>query len=267
MPRLAANLSMLFTEVEFLDRFEAAANCGFEAVEFLFPYDWPADEIADRLTEHGLKQALFNMPPGDWQAGERGLTALPDRRDEFRADLERALAYADALKCPRLHVMAGVVPDELDIAEARATYVDNLRYAATRAAAHGVHILIEPLNTKRDAPGYLLSTVPEASEIIASVAAENLFLQFDLYHAQIMSGDLATLIRAHLGRADHIQIASVPDRHEPDAGEVNYPFLFDLVDGLGYDGWIGCEYRPKAGTEEGLGWAKPYGIAPRDRAT
>jgi hydroxypyruvate isomerase len=259
MPKFAANLSMLFPELPFLDRFEAAAKAGFKAIEFLFPYEHGAQDIRQRLDRFGLRQVLFNLPPGDWGKGERGLSIFPERADEFAAGLDKALAYATALDCPQLHMMAGIVPKELLHSEAMRTYVSNLRDAAAKAKTMGIRLLIEPLNS-RDMPGYLLATAEQARQVIEQVGSDNLFLQMDLYHAQIMGGDLAERTRSHWPLIRHIQIAGVPGRHEPDVGEINYPYLFDLLDGLGYDGWIGCEYRPRADTRAGLGWARRYGI-------
>lgn len=257
MPRFAANLSMMYQEVGFLDRFAAAAADGFRAVEFLFPYAHPAAEIAARLRDAGVENVLFNLPPGDWDRGERGMAALPGREAEFAASIDRALDYAAALGTPRLHVMAGIPGPEIDRARARATYVANLRLAAARAAAAGLEILIEPINT-RDIPGYFINRQDEAQAIRAEVGAVNLKVQFDLYHCQIVEGDLTMKLRRDIAHIGHMQIAGVPERHEPDRGEVNYPFLFEQIDALGYGGWIGCEYRPRAGTSAGLGWAKPY---------
>jgi 2-dehydrotetronate isomerase len=259
MPKFAANLSFIFQEVEFLDRFAAAAECGFKAVEYLGAYDHSPETVAARLERHGLVQALFNMPPGNWAAGERGLAALSGREAEFRAGVDTALTYAKATNCRLLHAMAGLVPDDRDRGEAERTYVGNLRYAAERAAAAGVTVIIEPINT-RDIPGYFLNTTTQAIAVIDRVGHPNLQLQLDLYHVQIMEGDLAHRIRALAGRYPHIQIAGNPGRHEPDIGEINYPFLFDLLDEVGYAGWIGCEYRPERDTRAGLGWARPYGI-------
>jgi hydroxypyruvate isomerase len=259
MPRFAANLSWLFTEVPFLDRFAAAARAGFEAVEFLFPYDHAADQIAGALRAHGLANVLFNLPPGDWPAGERGIAAIPGREAEFRDSVELALAYARALGTPRLHVMSGVVPPGADRSAYRATYVANLRAAALRAARDDRIVLIEPLNP-RDAPGYLVSTQAQAHAIRAEVGAANVKVQMDFYHCQIVEGDLATRLRKYLPHVGHIQIAGVPDRGEPDAGEVNYPYLFRLLDELGYAGWIGCEYRPARGTAAGLAWFEPWRV-------
>jgi hydroxypyruvate isomerase len=258
MPKLAANLSMMFQETPFLDRFAAAAACGFAGVEFLFPYDFPAHEIAARLERHHLTQALFNLPPGDWAKGERGMAALPGRESEFMASLERALPYARATKCRRLHAMAGNWPADRDRREGRAVYVANLRRAADRLAEDGVTLVIEPINT-RDMPAYFLNTTGEAMSVIEEAGRDNLRLQLDLYHCQIMEGDLATHVRRLAGRYAHVQIAGVPERHEPDQGEVNYGYLLSLLDEIGYDGWVGCEYRPAGDTRAGLGWAKRWG--------
>jgi hydroxypyruvate isomerase len=258
MPRLAANLSWLFTEVPFLDRFEAAAAAGFRAVEFLQPYEFPPGEIAARLERHGLEHVLFNLPSGDASKGERGLAAVPGREAEFMLNVERALDYAKATGCTRLHATAGNASGS----EAEAAYIANLRAAADFLAPHGITLLIEPLNT-RDAPGYFLSTTGAALRILDRVGRANVSLQLDLYHCQIMEGDLARHIRDLAGRFGHVQIAGVPERHEPDTGEVNYEYVLGLLDETGYAGWVGCEYRPKAGTLAGLGWARAWGISPR----
>ncbi len=259
MPRLSANLGMLFTEVEFLDRFERAAAAGFGAVEYPSGYDWPVEELADRLARNGLEQVLLNLPAGDREAGERGLAALPGRQAEFRESVATALDYAKALGCPRLHAMAGIVTDEARRAEMEATYIGNLKTAAGLCAEAGVKLLIEPINP-HDMPGYFLNTSAQALAIIDAVGSDNLYLEYDLYQMQIMGDDLAATITANLPRIAHIQIAGVPGRHEPDTGDIDTPALFDLIDRCGYDGWIGCEYHPRAGTEEGLGWARAYGI-------
>ncbi|OGB23714.1 MAG: hydroxypyruvate isomerase [Burkholderiales bacterium RIFCSPLOWO2_02_FULL_57_36] len=253
MPRFAANLTMMFNEVPFLERFSAAAQAGFEAVEFLFPYDYPAAEIAHQLNINRLRNVLFNMPPGDFAAGERGIASLPGREEEFRAGVAQAIAYATEFGTPHLHVMAGLLPDGADPALHRATYIDSLRYAATETGKHGITLLIEPINT-RDMPRYLLNTQADAHAIRAQVGASNLKVQMDFYHVQIMEGDIAMKVRQYLPHIGHIQIAGVPERNEPDTGEVNYAYLFRLLDELGYDGWLGCEYRPAKGTREGLGW-------------
>jgi len=253
MPRFAANLSMMFTEVPFLERFGAAAQAGFAGVEFLFPYEHPAQDIARELARHRLANVLFNLPPGDFKAGERGMASLPGREAEFAGSVDLGLTYAKALGTPRLHVMAGLLPTGADRSRHRATYVANLRRAAETAASAGVDLLIEPINT-RDIPGYFLNSQAEAHAIREEVGAPNLKVQMDLYHAQIVEGDIAVKLRRYLPHVGHIQIAGVPERHEPDTGEVNYPYLFALLDELGYAGWVGCEYRPANGTLAGLGW-------------
>lgn len=255
MPRFAANLSLLYNEFAFLDRFEAAAADGFEAVEFLFPYEWRAQEIAARLRANGLRQVLFNAPPGDAAKAERGLAAVPGREAEFRASIAQAIAYAEALDCPSVHVMAGCMTTGADRAAIDRIYAANLLWAAEQFAASGRDVLIEPLNP-RDVPGYPISRQDEAHRIVEAVGAPNLKVQMDLYHCQIVEGDVAMKLRAWLptGRVGHLQIAGVPERHEPDRGELNYPYLFDVIDEAGFDGWIGCEYRPAAGTSAGLGW-------------
>jgi hydroxypyruvate isomerase len=258
MPLFAANLTMMYTEHAFLDRFKAAAHDGFTAVEFAFPYEHPAAEIASRLAAHGLTQVLFNAPPGNAAAGDRGIAALAERRDEFRRGfIEQALPYAHALRCPRLHVMAGVMPAGSERAPLRATFVDNLAWAAREAGSAGIELLIEPIN-RRDIPGYLLNRQDDAHEILADVNAPNLRVQMDLYHCQIVEGDVAMKLRKYLptGRVAHLQIAGVPDRHEPDVGELYHPYLFKLIDELGWSGHVGCEYRPRAGTSAGLGWLR-----------
>ena len=256
MPRFAANLSMLYPELEFLDRFEAAARDGFKAVEYLFPYAWEASEIAARLQANGLRQVLFNAGPGNWDSGERGLACLPGREADFRLAVEQALTYAQALECPRIHVMAGLVPAGSSRVLLRATYVANLRYAAALAAKQGVDLLIEPINT-RDIPGFFLNRQDDAHRLIAEIGAANVKVQFDLYHCQVVEGDVATKIRQYLptGRVGHFQIAGVPQRHEPDLGELNYLYLFGVIDEVaaacGWQGWVGCEYRPARGSEHG----------------
>jgi 2-dehydrotetronate isomerase len=255
MPRFAANLSMLYTEHAFLDRFAAAAADGFRAVEYLFPYEHPAAELAARLKTHGLQQVLFNAPPGDWAAGERGTACLPGREAEFRSGVQRAIDYARALHCPRIHLMAGLAPPGADRAALRTTYVANLAWAT--AQARDIDFLIEPINT-RDIPGFFLNRQGHAHEVVVEVGAPNLKVQMDLYHCQIVEGDLAKKIEMYLptGRIGHFQIAGVPERHEPDVGEINHPYLFALIDRLGWDGFIGCEYRPRAGTSAGLTWMR-----------
>ena len=262
MPRFAANLTMMYGEFDFPDRYAAAARDGFRAVECLFPYEWSAQVLAGRLRDHGLQQVLFNAPPGDWAHGERGLACLPGREDEFKRGIALALDYAQALDCPRVHVMAGLMPAGSERAALLATYTANLAWAAREAAAAGLALTIEPINP-RDMPGYLLNRQDEAHALVQAIGAPNLAVQMDLYHCQIVEGDLATKLKQYLptGRVGHLQIAGVPDRHEPDTGEVNYPYLFDLIDALGYTGHIGCEYRPRAGTSAGLKWLSdlPWG--------
>lgn len=259
MPKFAANLSMMFNEYGFLDRFAAAAACGFAGVEFLFPYDYPADEVADALKSAGLTQALFNMPPGDWAAGERGMACLPGREAEVLAGAEKALAYARALDCRTLHLMAGLRPQGVGQDVLERTFVANLRKVAELCRADGVTVVIEPIN-QRDMPGYFLSYQQQARDLIARAEAPNALVQMDLYHCQIMEGDLTRRIQANIGSVGHVQVASVPERHEPDEGELNFPHLYAVLDEAGYAGWIGCEYRPRGRTEEGLGWGAPYGI-------
>ena len=264
MPRFAANLSMLYNEHNFLDRFAAAAQDGFQAVEYLFPYAFEPQLLAQRLQDHGLQQVLFNAPPGDWDAGERGLACLPGREAEFRSGFARALDYAQALDCPRVHVMAGLAPAGADRSSLMATYRHNLAWAAELAATLQRDVLIEPINT-RDIPGYVLNRQDEAHAVVLAVGAPNLKVQMDLYHCQIVEGDVAMKLRQYLptGRVGHLQVAGVPQRHEPDVGELNHAYLFQVIDELGaaghWDGWIGCEYRPArgavpGGTSDGLGW-------------
>lgn len=254
MPKFAANLSMLFTELPFLERFEAAASEGFQAVEYLFPYEYSKSELRTRLRSAGLIQALFNLPPGDWDAGERGLAALPSREKEFQASVDLALEYAQALECSRLHVMAGNAPENQNTNE---TYLANVRYAAERAADVGISILLEPIN-RRDMPGYFLGSVAQALRVLDQVDRNNVHLQLDLYHAQITDGDITHLIQDALPRIAHVQIASVPERHEPDKGELFYPYVLAALDDAGYDGWVGCEYHPAGDTSEGLAWLQDY---------
>ena len=256
MLRFAANLSFLFTEVPFLDRFKAAAAAGFKAVEFMFPYDWPAAEIRIRLEANGLALVLFNLPPGDWARGERGLAAIAGREAEFGKAARLALDYAAALDCPRLHAMAGLVADGAE----RATFVRNLGAAARLAAPLGVELLIEPINA-RDMPGYLLTQTAEARDILAAVGEPNVGLQFDLYHRHVSEGDVAAAIAEFAPLVRHYQVASPPDRGEPDHGELDCARLFELIDRTGYDGWIGCEYKPRGDTRAGLVWAERCGVS------
>jgi hydroxypyruvate isomerase len=257
MPRFAANLSMMFNEVPFLDRFAAAAAAGFEGVEFLFPYEHPPEVVAAKLKAAGLASVLFNLPPGNWAGGERGIAALPGREAEFRAGVETALRYAEALGTPTLHAMAGLVPAGAERTRCRATYLENLGQAARALAAHGLTLVIEPING-RDMPGYFLQTQAEAHAIREEVGAKNLLVQLDLYHAQIVEGDLTTKMRRWIAHLGHVQVAGVPDRHEPDSGELDSGWLFRELDRLGYAGWVGCEYRPAGATTAGLTWFAPW---------
>ncbi len=253
MPKFAANLTMLFTEFDFLDRFAAARAAGFDGVELLFPYAYDAQQIGERLRRHRLELVLHNMPPGDWDGGERGIACDPRRVEEFRRGVERARDFASALRVPRLHCMAGIAPPGVATERARATLIDNLRHAADRLRPHGIQLLIEPINT-RDIPGYFLTGSRQALDLIADCGRDNIFLQYDVYHMQRMEGELSETIRANLPRIGHIQIADTPGRHEPGSGEINYAYLFALLDRLGYQGWVGCEYLPRQGTLAGLGW-------------
>ena len=257
MPKFAANLSMLWNELPFLDRFEAAARAGFKAVEFLFPYDFKAEEIDQRLKQNHLQLVLHNMPPGDWAAGERGRACWPGHEDEFRANVTLALTYATALGSPHLHCMAGIPPAGVSEAKARATLVSNLRLAADAAKQQGVRLLLEPIN-RFDMPGFIVNRPRQAIEIMDEVCSDNLFLQYDIYHAQRMEGELANTIQELLPRIAHMQLADTPGRHEPGTGEIHYRYLFDRIDALGYTGHIGCEYKPRdagpGGTDAGLAW-------------
>jgi hydroxypyruvate isomerase len=263
MPKLAANLTMLFNEVPFLDRFSMAAEAGFRAVEFLFPYEYPAAEIKKRLDDNALAMALFNLPVGDWAAGDRGMACDPNQVGRCRDGVGTAIEYAKALGCSQLHLMAGLRPPQVDEALLRETYIGNLKFAAAALARHGLTLLIEAINT-RDMPGFYLNRSSQAFEIMRAVNAPNLLFQYDVYHMQIVEGDLAHTIEEHLPHIGHVQIADTPGRHEPGTGEINYGFLLDRLDALGYRGWVGCEYRPAAGTTDGLGWAAKYlGAGPR----
>ena len=255
MPRFAANLTMLFTEVPFLDRFDLAAKAGFEAVEFLFPYALEASEIRRRLDDNGLALVLHNLPAGDWDAGERGIACLPDRVDEFRTGVARAIEYAKALGVPRLNCLAGKVPAGLSPDDARATLVANLGYAADQLDGVGLALVIEPINTF-DIPGFFLTGTVQAVSILDEVGADNAYVQYDIYHMQRMEGELAATLKKYLPRIGHVQLADNPGRNEPGTGEINYPFLFAHLDRIGYDGWIGCEYKPATTTDAGLGWLR-----------
>ncbi len=260
MPKFAANLSMMFNEVPFLERFKAAADAGFQAVEFLFPYDYPPETVAQKLRENRLELALFNMPPGDWAAGERGITCIPGREQEFLAGVDKALEYARALGVRRLHAMAGVAPAGADRGKLREAFAANLRVAAAKLAPAGITLLIEAINT-RDIPGFFLNTQAESYALCMEIGAPNLKMQMDLYHMQVMEGDLAMKLKKYAAHCGHIQIAGAPERHEPDSGEVNYSYLYPLIDDLGYQGWIGCEYKPAGKTVDGLGWFRRQAAA------
>ena len=257
MAKFAANLTMLFNEVDFLDRFAAAADAGFTGVEYLFPYDFDKDQLAEKLSDHGLTQVLHNLPAGDWGAGERGIAILPERVGEFQDGVGRAIAYAKTLGCGQINCLAGIAPEGADQDALRATFVENLRFAAKALAAEGIKLLAEPINTI-DIPGFFLNRTAQALEIFDEVGSDNLFLQYDIYHMQIMEGDLLRTMETNLGRIAHLQLADNPGRHEPGTGEINYPFLFEALDRIGYTGWIGCEYKPATTTNEGLGWFAPY---------
>ena len=246
---------MMFNEHDFPNRFGAAAKAGFDAVEFLFPYDYSPAEVAQWHKENNLKNVLFNLPPGDWAAGERGIAALPGREAEFRAGVAKAVEYALALGTPQLHMMAGLVPAGSDMAIHRKTYLENMKFAAQALAKHNLTLLLEPINT-RDIPGYFLNTQVQAHELRVESGEPNVKVQMDFYHAQIMEGDLAETFKKYFKDIGHTQIASVPKRNEPDDGEVNYPYLYQLLDEMGYEGYVGCEYRPKGKTEDGLAWFK-----------
>jgi len=257
MPKFAANLTMMFNEVAFLERFAAAAKAGFNGVEYLFPYDFDKDELAERLNKHKLKQVLHNLPAGDWQAGERGIACHPDRTAEFRDGVGTAIAYATALGCKRLNCLAGVAPRGVPTEAIRDTFVGNLKFAAKKLKEAGIALLIEPINT-RDIPRFFLRRTKQALDIIKDTGSDNLFLQYDIYHMQIMEGDLARTVEENLDRIRHMQLADNPGRHEPGTGEINYRFLLGHIDRIGYKGWIGCEYKPLKSTAEGLAWLKPY---------
>jgi hydroxypyruvate isomerase len=256
MPRFAANLSLLFTEVPFLERFERAAHAGFQAVEILFPYAFSCADIKDRLKAHRLDLVLINTPASDLESGERGLACIPGRSDDFRAAVAKAIEYASALGVPRIHCMAGLMPAGAGADLLRRTYVENLRFAAAALKRAGLNGLIEPINV-HDIPGYYLNRTAQALSVMDEVGAANLLLQYDIYHAQRSEGELAATMQKHLARIGHMQLADNPGRHEPGSGEINYPFLFAHMDRIGYKGHVGCEYHPAAGTEEGLGWLQP----------
>ena len=255
MPKFCANLTMLYNEVDFLDRFEAAAKSGFKGVEYLFPYAYPAAQLRERLDRHRLVQVLHNLPAGDWAKGERGIACHPDRVGEFQDGVGKAIEYAAALGCKQVNCLAGIAPQGVAEEKLRSTFIANLRFAASKLAAAGIRLVMEPINT-RDMPGFYLNRTKQAVALIEEVGSPNLFIQYDIYHMQIMEGDLARTMQKYLDRISHIQLADNPGRHEPGTGEINYPFLFDWIDRIGYQGWIGCEYKPKTTTVDGLGWLK-----------
>ena len=257
MPKFSANLTMLFNEVDFLDRFERASRAGFRGVEYLFPYQWHKEELAEKLDKHSLEQVLHNLPAGNWQAGERGIACLPGREGEFQEGVGLAIEYARALKCPCLNCLVGLTPKESPPDKVRRTLVDNLRFAAATLEKAGIRLLVEPVNDI-DIAGFYLTHTRDTLQLLEEVNDGNLWLQYDIYHMQIMEGNLTKTIRDNLPRIAHIQLADTPGRHEPGTGEINYPNLFRFIDEAGYDGWIGCEYNPAGTTEASLGWVKPY---------
>ena len=255
MPKFAANLTMLFNELPFLERFAAAKAAGFEAVEYLFPYPFEKDALVQALKSNGLTQVLHNLPAGNWDAGERGIACHPDRVAEFRAGVDQAIAYATALGCRQVNCLAGKVPAGVSREQAQATFVSNLKYAADKLQTARIKLLIEPINSY-DIPGFFLNTTAQALAVLDAVGSDNLYIQYDIYHAQRMEGELAATVQKHLARIAHIQLADNPGRNEPGTGEINYAFLFRHLDAIGYTGWIGCEYKPRTTTSDGLGWIR-----------
>jgi hydroxypyruvate isomerase len=257
MPTFCANLTMLFNEVDFLDRFEKAAKAGFKGVEYLFPYAWKKEQLMEKLGAFGLTQALHNLPAGDWNRGERGIACLPGRETEFQEGVGRAIEYAKALKCPQVNCLAGITPAGVPAEKVRQTLVANLRFAAAALEKEGIRLLVEALNDK-DVPGFYLVRTADAMALIKEVGHPNVYFQYDVYHMQVMEGNLTQTIQANLAKIAHIQIADNPGRNEPGTGEINYPNLFKAIDAAGYRGWIGCEYKPAGRTEDGLGWFQPF---------
>ena len=257
MPNLAANLTMMFNEIEFLQRFDAAADAGFKGVEALFPYGYDKNQLSDILNNRNLEFVLHNLPPGDWDAGERGIACIPDRVGEFQDGVETAIEYATILNCKQLNCLSGIAPKSVNKDIATETFISNLKFAADSLQDKGIRLLIEPINTM-DIPGIFLNNTSQALEIMEIVGSSNLWLQYDIYHMQIMEGDITRSIEKHFEVIKHMQLADNPGRHEPGTGEINYPFLFDAIDQMGYDGWIGCEYKPKNETIQGLGWTLNY---------
>ena len=258
MPKFCANLTLLYNEHEFVERFGAAARAGFKGVEYLFPYDYDKHQLAELLHRHKLTQVLHNLPAGDWAKGERGIGCHADRVNEFQASVETAIDYATTLGCKQVNCLAGLTPANVAPEKMCDTFVNNLKFAAPKFKAAGINLLIEPINSLRDMPGFYLNHTQQALDLIRDVGSDNLFVQYDIYHMQIMEGDLASTIEKNLAMIPHMQLADNPDRHEPGTGEINYEFLFAFLDGIGYSGWIGCEYKPLATTDAGLGWVKKY---------
>jgi len=259
MPKLNANLSMLFNEVDFLDRFDAAAQAGFKGVEYLFPYDFDMHKIKQKLESNNLTQVLFNLPAGDWDSGERGIACHPERIEEFQQGVDLAIEYAKILACSQCNILAGIVPDGVSQSDAEKTFIQNLHYAAPRLEKAGIRCLIEAINT-RDIPGFFLNNTKQTLEIIKQVDSTNLFYQYDIYHMQIMEGDITPTIKANLENIAHIQLADNPGRNEPGTGEINYHFIFKFLDSIKYSGWIGCEYKPKTTTQAGLNWLQQHNV-------
>ncbi|WP_211461153.1 hydroxypyruvate isomerase [Collimonas silvisoli] len=259
MTKLAANLTMLFTELPFLERFDAAAKAGFKGVEFLFPYAFRAEQIADKLATNGLELVLHNLLAGNWEAGERGIACHPDRVSEFQQGVDDAIRYAKVLGVKQLNCLVGIVPNGVSTELARATVISNLKFAADKLQAEEIRLLIEPINSF-DIPGFFLTGTHQALDLIKATGSSNLFVQYDIYHMQRMEGELANTIKANLPQIKHVQLADNPGRFEPGTGEINYRYLFKFLDECGYDGWIGCEYKPKAGTVDGLGWRAAHGV-------
>jgi hydroxypyruvate isomerase len=258
MPTFCANLTLLYNEQAFLERFGAASRAGFKGVEYLFPYDYDKNQLAELLDRHNLVQVLHNLPAGDWTKGERGIACHPNRVNEFQASVEQAIDYAGALGCKQVNCLAGLAPAGVAADKLRETFVNNLKFAAPKFKAAGIKLLIEPINSVRDMPGFYLNHTQQALDIIRDTGSDNLFVQYDIYHMQIMEGDLASTIEKNLAMIPHMQLADNPGRHEPGTGEINYAFLFDFIDKIGYSGWIGCEYKPLTTTDAGLGWIKRY---------
>ena len=257
MLKFCANLTMMFNEVDFLGRFERASRAGFKGVEFLFPYEWAKETLVEELDKHGLEQVLHNLPAGNWAAGERGIACLPERVGEFQDGVGLAIEYAKALRCPRLNCIAGIIPKDVPAEKVRQTIVDNLRFAANALEKEGITLLVEALNSQ-DIPGFCLTHTQDVLQLIEEVNQPNLWLQYDIYHMQIMEGNLTRTISDNLTRIAHIQFGDNPGRHEPGTGEINFSNLFHFIDKAGYNGWIGCEYKPAGITEDGLEWIRPY---------